>query len=133
MYVCLGVLELVFQEKRFKCVRKEQIVPLETRISWEISYKLLRLCLLIARIFQGTGEKSASGPAVGSTGSMIHMSGGVCPSGIPALGAGGLHVPKSGGPGWLPDSCFAEKQNTGESEAHQEKGGLALSWLGWAL
>lgn len=35
--------ELVFQEKGFKSVRKEQIVPLETRISWENVYKLLKL------------------------------------------------------------------------------------------
>lgn len=35
--------ELVFPEKGFKCVRKEKIVPLETGISWENFYKLLRL------------------------------------------------------------------------------------------
>lgn len=102
------------KKKRFECVRKEQIVPLETGIPWEISYKLLRPCILLAKIFQGTGEKPASGPAVGFTGPRTHMFGWVCPFGIPALGAGGLHVPRSSGPGCLPDSCFAEKWNTGE-------------------
>lgn len=114
-------------------MRKEQIVPLETRISWEISYKLLRLCLLIARIFQGTGEKSASGPAVGSTGSMIHMSGRVCPSGIPALGAGGCTSQRVAALGGFQTAALLKNRTQGESEAHQEKGGLVLSWLGWAL
>lgn len=37
-------------------MRKEQIVPREIGISSEIFSRLLRLCLLVARIFQGTGR-----------------------------------------------------------------------------
>lgn len=95
----------------------EQIVPLEVRISWENVYKLLRLCLLIARLFQGTEEKSGSGPAVAYPGPRVHMFGWVCPSVIPALpGWVRGHVPRNGFPGCLPDSCFPvlKKQTTEE-------------------
>lgn len=133
VHVRVCILELVFQRKRFKCVRKEQIVPLETGIPWEVSYKLLRPCILLAKIFQGTGEKLASGPAVGFTGPRIHMFGWVCPSGIPALGAGGCTSPGAVVLGAFQTAALLKNGTQGRSETHQRKGGMELSWLGWAL
>ena len=123
--LCVCILELVFQKKKkkFKCVRKEQIVPLETGIPWEISYKLLRPCLLPAKIFQGTEEKPASGPAVGFTGPRIHMFGWVCPSGILALGAGGCTSPRAAVLGAFQTAALLKNRTQGRSETHQRKGG----------
>lgn len=103
-------------------MRKEQIVPLETGIPWEISYKLLRPCLLLAKIFQGTEEKPASGPAVGFTGPRIHMFGWVCPSGILALGARGCTSPRAAALGAFQTAALLRNGTQGRSETHQRKG-----------
>lgn len=62
----------------------------------------------------------------------IHMFGGVCPSGIPALGEG---APTSQGMtalGAFQAAALLNIRTQGRSEARQGKGGSALSWLGWA-
>jgi hypothetical protein len=115
--VCTPTQELVFQERGFKCVRKEQIVPLETGISWENFYKLLKSsshCQKIPRNrrkvsqWPSCGLYWAMGPYVWLGLSFWHPS-------LPGQGGGGggsRHLPRNGCPGCLPDSCFVVKEQT---------------------
>lgn len=100
MYVCSHspTQKLVFQEKGFKYVRKEQIIPLGTGLSWENFYKLLRLCLLIAGIIQRAGRCQ---PVV----QLLSLLGcrSICLAGFVLLAS----QPWNGRLGYLPDSCFS--------------------------
>lgn len=114
---------VVFHEQGSKCGRKEPVVPLETGMSWENFYKLLRLCLLVARKTRGA-ERSQPVSSCRLTGLRVHMFGEAYPL---------ASWPWSGCPGYLPDSCFAVlRGQRGRSEAQPGKGslGTCLIWVG---